>query len=124
MTDLEGEIEPFTDDADLIASLGIYVDAERGRLLVANTDTGVSMNSSPETGGVTAMLGIYDLADGERIEMIDLGALLPEQPHLANDITVDDGGNIYVTDSFSPVIYRVDVDNEASVFLQDKAFVS
>ena len=39
-------------------------------------------------------------------------------------MTVDPDGNAYVTDSFSPVIYKVDPQGEASIFLQNDAFAS
>jgi sugar lactone lactonase YvrE len=51
--------------------------------------------------------------------MVDLNAIAPEGRHVANDVAVDADGNAYVTDSFSPVIYKVDPDGNASVFVTD-----
>ena len=39
-----------------------------------------------------------------------------------NGITVDGAGNAYVTDSFSPVIYKIDPAGVATVFLTDDQF--
>jgi hypothetical protein len=51
-------------------------------------------------------------------------ALMPlvEGPHLMNGIALDAAGNAYITDSFSPVIYKVSPSGSASVFLRDERF--
>jgi hypothetical protein len=41
---------------------------------------------------------------------------------VSNDLTFDTAGNIYITDSFSPVIYKVDTDYKVSILIQDPAF--
>ncbi len=41
---------------------------------------------------------------------------------MANDLAVDAAGNVYITDSFSPVVYRVDTKGQASVFAQSDLF--
>jgi sugar lactone lactonase YvrE len=50
---------------------------------------------------------------------VDLAALRPHGRHLANDVTVDPAGNAYVTDSLSPLIYKVTPDGRASVLVED-----
>lgn len=116
----DGEIEQLVeDDENLVSTIGLYLDAERGRVLVANSDPGVGMRTSEETQLVTAGLGIYDMETGEQLAYHDMGALRPEGNHFANDIAVDDEGNIYVTDSFSPIIYRIPLDGEPEVLLED-----
>lgn len=111
----DGTMTPFIEDEALITSLGIHIDREHGRLLVTNSD--------PEGTGI-AQLGIYDLDTGERLHLVDLGALSGGEHHLANDVTSDAEGNAYVTDSFSPVIYKVTSDGEASIFAESEAFAS
>lgn len=112
-----GEAEPFVEDEDLVSTVGIHVDAANNRLLVTNSDSGIF--SDPSASGM-AGLAAYDLETGERLFLADLGALLPEGRHFANDVTVDADGNAYVTDSFSPAIYRVDMDGNAEIFIEDE----
>ncbi|MBI5671299.1 MAG: SMP-30/gluconolactonase/LRE family protein [Chloroflexi bacterium] len=116
-----GEAEPFIEDEDLVSTVGIHVDAANNRLLVSNSDS--SMFSDPSATG-TAQLAAYDLETGERLFLADLGALLPDNRHFANDVTIDADGNAYVTDSFSPVIYRVDMDGNAEIFIESDRLTS
>jgi sugar lactone lactonase YvrE len=118
----DGKISPFIEDKDLISTIGLHIDASRNRLLVANSDPGLGLHTDAKTQGKLAALSIYDLATRKRLNYVDLGALLPENGHVANDMTVDTAGNIYVTDSFAPVIYRVDSKGQPSVLVQDKQF--
>ena len=112
--DDQGNYEPFIEDSDLGATIGIEVDEARQRLLVCVSD--------PSTAGVAA-LGSYDLRTGERQFFTDLIAVANDQaPHFANDVAVDSQGNAYVTDSFSPIIYKVDPQGNGSIFLQDSTF--
>ena len=120
--DEDGSVSPFIQDDRLVSSLGIAIDEKRNRILVANSDVGVSSGSSPETTNQIAGLGIFDLSTGESIDYIDLGNLRPEQPHFANDLDVDNKGNIYVTDSLSPIIYKVDPQGNSSIFLEIEQF--
>jgi sugar lactone lactonase YvrE len=47
---------------------------------------------------------------------------LVQVSHFANDVSVDDAGNVYVTDSFSPTIFRIGADGKASIFAQNALF--
>ncbi|MBD0378218.1 MAG: hypothetical protein ICV51_21645, partial [Flavisolibacter sp.] len=69
-------------------------------------------------------VGEYDLYTGTRILFTDLTALLPGVPVFTNDVVLDPEGNAYVTNSFSPVIYKVDRYGKASVFFQNAAFAT
>ena len=112
--DDQGNYEAFIEDEDFGATVGIEIDQLRQRLLVCVSD--------PTTAGVAA-LGSYDLRTGERQFFTDLIAVAGDDaPHFANDVAVDRHGNAYVTDSFSPIIYKVDPEGNASVFLQDDTF--
>ncbi len=112
-----GLATPFIIDRDLKSSVGIRVDAARNRLLVTNTDPAVF--ADPVFKG-SAKLGSYNLATGKREYMVDLGALYPKGRHFAEDVAVDDAGNAYVTDAFSPIIYKIDRYGIASVLVEDE----
>lgn len=116
----DGTTTPFIEDENLISSAGLEIDPERNRVIVANAD----LPALEETGiRGTAGVGIYDLDTGDLIEYHDLGALAPQYSHFANDAALDGEGNIYVTDSLAPVIYKITPDGEASVFLEDRGLL-
>jgi len=110
----DGRVVPFVRDAELVSSVGIEADEDRDRLLVTNSDRAVFGDQS---AAGHAKLGVYNLATGERLAMVDLGATIaPSARHFANDVTVDGEGNVYVTDTLANAIYRVTPAYEASVF--------
>ncbi|TGE23734.1 hypothetical protein E5K00_00535 [Hymenobacter aquaticus] len=115
----DGSYAPFVTDASLVSSVGLHIDAERNRLLVAVSDPGYNKDkTTAATKGKLAALASYD-GFGKRVGYVDLGSLRPALSHFANDMAVDQAGNVYVTDSFAPIIYKVDVAGVASVFLED-----
>lgn len=118
-----GDVSPFIQDERLVSSTGIHVDSPRNRLLVPNSDYGVSLRSSPDTLDKMAALGIYDLTTGDVLHYVDLEQLRPGEAHFANDVAVDAEGNAYVTDSLSPILYKVTPEGEASIFLESDRFV-
>ncbi len=113
----DGSARTLVDDARMASTVGLRVDAARGRILVAYGDLGLGDHSTPErrTG-----LGIFDLRTGRVRHLVELGA----GAHLANDIAVDPLGNAYVTDSSGDSIYRVDPWGRASVLVSDPRFTS
>lgn len=116
----DGTYAVFADDARLISTIGLNIDASRNRLLAAVSDNGANTaRTTPATLGKLAALAIFNSTSGNLLTYVDLGALRPTQRHFANDIAVDLDGNAYVTDSFSPIIYKVDRQGNASIFLED-----
>jgi sugar lactone lactonase YvrE len=105
----------------LPGTLGTIIDEPRDRLLVTVAD--FAAVEDPHRPG-EAKLAIYDLASGQRTHLVDLGGLTPGGRHLANDVTVDPAGNAYVTDSLTPVIYKVTPDGNPSVMTTDPRFGS
>lgn len=104
----QGKSELFAQNNKFASAIGLQVDTKRNRLLVCISDPGVGQNSTKEKVGKVAGLAVYDLSSKKQIAYYQLAALNDGKRHLANDVTVDDKGNIYVTDSFSPIIYKID----------------
>lgn len=103
---------------ELIAAIGMKVAG--GRIFVCNSDQGRSIRSTPATTRQTAELLVFDLNTRQLIRRTDLDALLPaSDPNFANDVTLAPDGTAYVTDSFSPVIYKVNPDGTASILVRD-----
>jgi hypothetical protein len=110
----DGSLTPFVVDPELVSSIGIEADEPRDRLLVADADRAVFDGGGPGL----ARLGVYRLSTGEKIAMVDLGAVAgadDESVVFANDVTVAPDGSVYLTDTWMNLIYRVDLDYEASV---------
>jgi sugar lactone lactonase YvrE len=118
---MDGKYTPFISDNTLISSVGILVDDKRNTLWVANADPGVGDRTAPATQGKLAAVAAYDATTGKRRGYYDFGHLI-EGAHFANDMTLDAKGNVYVTDSFSPVIYRIDTSGKTSIFAQSDLF--
>jgi len=120
-TDLNGNLTDFIEDQTLVAVVGMAIDKANNRLLVCNSDAGISMRSDASTIGIIAEVIAYDLTTGAKLTTIDLSGLYAGG-HFLNDLVLDTNGNIYVTDSFSPVIYKIDTSNTASVLVTDAIF--
>ncbi len=114
--DAKGNYTAFVDDADLVSTVGLKADDKRNVLYVCISDPGVSTKTNPATQGKLAKLAVYDLTTGKRKFIADLGALNPTGGNFANDIALDNEGNIYVTNSFSPVIFKITQAGKATVF--------
>jgi sugar lactone lactonase YvrE len=99
-----GSYTPFITDPSLTATTGLEIDKVRKRLLVSNSPGSV---------------GVYNIHSGERIHFINLAAIVPGAPIFINDIALDQQGNAYVTNSLSPIIYKITPDGIATVFLQE-----
>ena len=110
----------FGKDSRLISTIGLNLDAGRQRLLAAVSDNGFnpSVMNAPTKGKLAAM-AIFNSSTGALTSYVDLGGLRPTGMHFANDIAVDKDGNAYITDSMSPIIYKVDLQGVATVFLEN-----
>jgi sugar lactone lactonase YvrE len=116
-----GNVSRRVDDPRLCSVLGIAVDRQRGTLWAVNADLGASERTSPGGPKTLAGVGIYELASGKPLTYVDVTPLATGE-HLLNGIALDTSGNAYVTDSFSPVIYKVDPTGHASVFVSSPEF--
>jgi len=112
---MDGSVTAAVTDADLVASVGIEVDEERDRLLVANASNPFAKGGGPGL----AKLGVYRLSTGERLAMVDLAATVPNAPadimYFANDVAVGADGTAYVTDTRANLVYQVTPGYQASV---------
>jgi len=106
-----GAITAVVAESGLGGMLGLHIDRPRDRLLAAGVLAGTT----------NAALGIYALGSGAPLHVVDLAPLAGAGAHLLNDVVTDSEGNAYVTDTFSPMIYRVDRDGAASIFASDGA---
>ena len=121
----KGEYKLFVDDKDLPSAIGLRIDKYHNQLLVCASDPGVSVKTKPSQQGKFAKLAIYDLENGSRKAFIDLGKLNKTgDKNFANDIALSpDGKYAYVTNSFAPIVYKVDLMSyKAEVFVQDPRF--
>ncbi len=121
--DLDGNATVLIQDNRLNSVLAVRVDVKQNRLLVVNSDIGNSVRAYSKGPKKLAALAIYDLTTGKEIQYINLGKLMPNEYHLANGMTLDSEGNVYITDSFAPIIYKVDIDGKASVFTYSNKFL-
>ncbi len=120
--DQSGKPSLLVDDPRLCSVLGIAVDEPRNRLWAVNSNLGASLKWCAAEPKKLAGVGVYDLKSGKPLSYVDLSALV-EGPHLINGIALDANGNAFVTDSFSPVIYKVTPEGNANIFLSDEQFV-
>ena len=60
----------------------------------------------------------------EKVESVyELGSLF-DGPHFVSDLTIDPDGVVYIVDALSPVIYKVDQNGRASIFLESDFLTS
>jgi len=120
----DGQYQVLFQDSHMVSAIGIRLDPKRDRVLVCNSDPGVSIHTQKETQGKLAGVAVFQLSTGKLIKYIDLGSLSPEGGHFCNDIALDEAtGVAYATDSYSPIIYKIDADNNASILLKNDRFV-
>ncbi|MDH5785102.1 MAG: SMP-30/gluconolactonase/LRE family protein [Chromatiales bacterium] len=117
----DGTTEVFASDPRMISAVGIELDAVRDRVLVCNSDPGAGEKSSRETAGKMAALAVFKLSSGELLQYVEL-ATDKEGGHFCNDIAIAADGTAYITDSFSPIIYKVSPDYQVSVLINNEAF--
>lgn len=121
--DKAGAYTPFITDHRLVSTVGLLVDDASNTLWVTNSDPGAGARTAAATQGKLAAIATYDATTGAPKAYYDLGSLSPGA-HFANDIALDAAGNAYVTDSFAPVIYKIDSHGKASIFAESPLFLT
>lgn len=115
--DWKGNYQEFIDDSELVTTLGMLADDKRDLLFVCVADPGVSVRTKGETQGKLSKLVVYSLSTGEKQYSIDLMALNADNNNFANDLAMDSKGNLYITNSFAPIIFKVNTKTKkAEVF--------
>ncbi|MXV52392.1 gluconolaconase [Pedobacter sp. HMF7647] len=123
--DEQGNYKEIYKSNDLISSFGMKVVPATTRLWICLSDQNplYSIYSSPSTLKKMARVIAIDLKTNKKVADVDLASLY-NGPHFLNDLTYDTKGNLYITDSFSPVIYKIDQSGKASIFAQNELFRS
>lgn len=121
--DRKGTYAPFITDDRLVSTVGLLVNDASNTLWVTNSDPGAGARTTAATQGKLAAVAVYDATTGAPKAIYDLGRL-SGGAHFANEIALDDAGNAYVTDSFAPLIYKIDTKGKASIFAQSPIFLT
>ncbi len=119
--DQAGNFSTFYQDSSLKSSYGMKVDLKRNKLWVCTGDANYSKYSEPSTYKKLIRLIGIDLKTARKTDDINLSNLTPGD-HFANDLTIDDEGNIFITDSYAPVIYKVNTQMQPSVLVTSEMF--
>jgi sugar lactone lactonase YvrE len=118
----DGCVTELTPGLGTVSTLGLKVDAGRGRVLVAYTDYWLRLLgeiSQPPTSGVA----VIDLATGEPLARIDTA--LGRETTSANDVAIDERtGAAYVTDIVSDTLQEIDADGRVTDLVTDERFAS
>ncbi len=112
----KGVYTEFISDKDLVSTIGIHANEKANLLYVCVSDPGVSVKTDKATQMKLAKLIAYDLTTGKRKFIADLGALNKDAGNFANDVDFDTQGNCYVTNSASPIIFKITKSGKASIF--------
>lgn len=117
----DGTTEELVPSLGPVSTLGVRVDVERQRVLVAYSDFWVRQEEDtgrPPVSGVAA----FDLRTTEPIFDTEISGGLERT--FGNDLTFDDEGTVYVTDSVSQVLNAVTVDGEVESVVDDPRFAA
>jgi sugar lactone lactonase YvrE len=110
-------------DTTLKSTYGMKIHPDGKRLFVCASDANYSKYTSPDTRNKMMRLISIDLATGKKLSDLNL-ATLYEGKHFANDLVFDDKGNLYITESYSNAIIKVDAAGNPSVFSKSPLFQS
>ncbi|MEU1365842.1 SMP-30/gluconolactonase/LRE family protein [Streptomyces sp. NPDC005803] len=119
---LDGTVEELAPSLGMVSTLGIRVDTARNRILVAYSDFWIrqrlEVGDQPPTSGVA----VFALDTGKLQRRIDVAQGLART--FANDLTFDPQGNIYVTDSVSATLQRIDLAGHVTPVVTDPRFAA
>jgi WD40 repeat protein len=106
----------------LYSVLGMKVDAKRGILWAASSAFPQMKSFETADDGKSGIFK-YDLKTGKLLNKFLLSN--DDGNHALGDLTLDQNGNVFASDSMSPTIYRVDAKTDKlEVFLKSDSFAS
>jgi hypothetical protein len=117
-----GTYSSLINDPTFKSSYGLKVHPDGKRLFACIGDANYSKFTSPDTRKKMARLVGVDMVTGKKTDDIDLSGLVPGSKHFPNDLTFDGEHNVYITDSFANVLYKVTPGGKASVFAESPMF--
>jgi sugar lactone lactonase YvrE len=121
----DGSYQAFTKGEKFpLSTAGLQIDYKHNRLLVAGFNGMEIMDKDEKTKGVS-FLRVYNLKTGVLEKEINLSSLVPNaKAYFANDIAVDNQGNAYISDWYAKVIYKVDMNGEATLFWKNSLAIT
>ena len=121
--DSKGNYTIFYEDSGLKSTFGMKIDEKKNRLWVLASDPNKLYSNYSDSSTLKKMIRLIgiNLNTGKKEADIDLSNLY-QGKHFGNDLTIGNNGNIYITDSYSPVIYKVDLNGKPSVFATSDLF--
>ncbi|HYN86866.1 MAG TPA: SMP-30/gluconolactonase/LRE family protein [Pyrinomonadaceae bacterium] len=121
--DAKGEAREFAGEREgLLSVLGMKVDARRRHLWVAANANKLMTDFDARDDGAAAVYK-FDLKGGKLLKRYPL-ANAPRK-HGFGDLAVHPNGDVYVTDSLSPAVYRITrARDELELFLEDERLAS
>ncbi|NBP67748.1 MAG: hypothetical protein EBR30_05555 [Cytophagia bacterium] len=99
----------------MVIAVGMALDKKNNRLWVAN------FNFKTESGNPGSNLKVFDYTTGKLLKTIPENFI---QGAFFNEVTLDEKGNVYVSDTFAPKIWTANYRaTEATVFVTDAALL-
>ncbi|HXA02493.1 MAG TPA: hypothetical protein VNW99_10930 [Cytophagaceae bacterium] len=119
--DRKGNFKVACDDPKLVSTVGLKYNSKNDKLYALNGDFGMSSKSNQQHVMKLAQLVIINVSTSKIEDIIDLSDLASGK-RLLNDLTLDKEGNVYITDSYASIIFKVDKNKKKSVFAQSSLF--
>lgn len=121
VVDMSGKYKELLRDSSLKSTFGMKLSADGKKLWVCAGDPNYSKWRDSLTFKKMIRIICLDPVTGKKSKDIDLSSLYNGK-HFPNDLVIDNKGNLYITDSFSPVIYKIDANGSPAVLAENSLF--